>query len=198
MTVKQHSIFQAEKLVTQWFSNVVGPQPKIIYHTNLVFHTVPVPILYCTKTPQAYSRINKNCRIKFRHSSSTFCTLFFINTMLNTKIWKLDYSLGSMTHSKVPVTCYKEMWRFTDTIKIATLHHALINISCPNTSFQFNSGTKDVWIDTDTTRSNRTKVMCLIWPVFLTEILFFQFDSILCKNLEQVQEVIWPHAIIGI
>jgi hypothetical protein len=69
--------------------------------------------------------------------------------MLNTKIWKPDYIRGSMTHQKVPVTCYKEMQfislrRITDAIKITTLHHALVNMSCHNTSFQFNSGTEDV------------------------------------------------------
>jgi hypothetical protein len=71
-------------------------------------------------------------------------------------------------------------------------------MSCHNTSFQFNSGTEDVWTDIDTTHSKRTKITCLIWPVFLIEISFFQFDSILCKDLDQVQEVMWPHAIIGI
>jgi hypothetical protein len=187
----------------QWFSNVVGPQPKIIYHTDLVIQTVPVSTPHCTKTPQAYGIINKNCRIKFRQNNSTSFTLFFINTMLNTKIWKPGYIRGSMTHQKVPVTCYKEMqfislWRITDTMKITTLHHALVNMSCHNTSLQFNSGTEGVWTDNDTTCSNRTEVVCLIWPVFLIEISLFQFDSILCKNLDQVQEVIWPHAIIGI
>lgn len=123
--------------------------------------------------------------------------------MLNTKIWKPDYMQGSMTYQKVPVTCYKEMkfislWKITDTIKITTLHGVLVNMSCHNTSFQFNSGIEDVWTDIDTTCSNRTEVVCLIWPVCLIEISLFQFDSILCKNFDQVQEVKWPRVITGI
>lgn len=69
----------------KWLLNTQSFQAQKSYHNDLVIQAVPVPTLQCTKTPQTYSIIQKNCRIKFRRNSSTSCTLFFINTMLNTK-----------------------------------------------------------------------------------------------------------------